>query len=205
MGHYILLGITFAFAAAVQPGPFQTYLISQALTKGWRRSLPAALAPLLSDGPIILLVLLVLVNVPPWLVSVLQLAGGVFLLYLAFGAWRTWREYDVEKILQAGSGRQTLLKAALVNLLNPNPYLSWSLVMGPLLLEAWRKTPLDGAGLLLGFYLTMILCSAGIILLFAASRGLGPRISRLMLGVSAVALACFGIYELWSGVQAFRL
>ena len=32
---YLIFGITYAFAAAVQPGPFQTYIISQTLNRGW--------------------------------------------------------------------------------------------------------------------------------------------------------------------------
>jgi threonine/homoserine/homoserine lactone efflux protein len=48
---YLTIGVTYAFAAAVQPGPFQAYLISLTLVNGWRRTLPAVLAPLLSDFP----------------------------------------------------------------------------------------------------------------------------------------------------------
>ena len=54
---YLILGMTYAFAAAVEPGPLQTYLISQTLSHGWRRTLPAAFSPLISDGPVIALVL----------------------------------------------------------------------------------------------------------------------------------------------------
>lgn len=64
---YLLQGIGYGFAAAAQPDPFQTYLISQTLLKGWKRTLPAAFAPLVSDGPIIALCLLVLSRVPLWL------------------------------------------------------------------------------------------------------------------------------------------
>jgi threonine/homoserine/homoserine lactone efflux protein len=66
MWAYLLQGIGYGFAAAVQPGPFQTYLISQTLSNGWRQTLPAALAPLISDGPIIILTLVVLSHVPGW-------------------------------------------------------------------------------------------------------------------------------------------
>ena len=83
---YIIQGPGYGFAAAVKPGPFQTYLISQTLSKGWKRTLPTALAPLLSDGPIITLCLLVLSQVPAWLQRFLYIAGGLFILYLAFGA-----------------------------------------------------------------------------------------------------------------------
>ncbi len=203
MLRYLIVGMTYAFAAAVQPGPFQSYLISQTLSKGWRHTLPAALSPLLSDGPIIVLVLLVLSRVPGGLVQVLQCAGGVFLLYLAVGAFKAWRDFDANKLALAQSGEQTVLKAATVNLLNPNPYLGWSLVMGPLLLEGWRETPANGVALLLGFYITMVASLAGIIMLFAAARNLGPQVSRVLLGASAIALACFGLYELWLGTRAF--
>jgi len=199
---YIILGMTYAFAAAVQPGPFQTYLISQTLTNGWRRTVPAAFAPLLSDGPIIALVLLVLSRMPAWLVQVLQFAGGVFLLYLAAGAFKTWRDFDGKKAVQVQSSRQTVLKAVMVNLLNPAPYIGWSLVMGPLLLKGWRETPANGIALLTGFYTTLILVTLGIMLLFAAARNLGARVNRTLVGVSAIALACFGLYELWLGIGA---
>ncbi len=200
--HYLILGITFAFAAAVQPGPLQTYLISQSLSKGHRHTLPAAFSPLISDGPIIVLVLLVLSALPRLLVNVLQLAGGFFLLYLAISAWKTWRDYDAKKAVQVQSSQQTLLKAAMVNLLNPNPYLGWSLVMGPLLLKGWRETPVNGITLLVGFYATLVVCLVGTIMLFSTARNLGPRVSRVLIGISAIALACFGFYELWSGIAA---
>ena len=199
---YLILGMTYAFAAAVQPGPFQTYLISQTLTNGWRRTIPAAFAPLLSDGPIIALVLLVLIRMPGWLVQVLQCAGGVFLLYLAVGAFKTWRDFDTHKTIQIDSTRQTVLKAAMVNLLNPAPYIGWSLIMGPLLLKGWRETPANGIALLVGFYTTMILVTLGVMLVFAAARNLGPRLSRTLVGLSVIALTCFGSYQLWLGTGA---
>lgn len=197
---YLVMGMTFAFAAAVQPGPFQSYLISQSLSRGWRHTLPAALAPLLSDGPIILLVLLVLTRIPPWLEYALQVAGGVFLLYLAYGAWKAWRNYAAGEVGLPPARQQTVLKAALVNLLNPNPYLAWSLVMGPLLLEGWREAPANGIALLVGFYGAMVACLAGIILAFSAAGGLGPRVGRALVAVSALALTGFGLYELWRGL-----
>ncbi len=87
MSTYVIFGMSYAFACAVQPGPFLAYIIGLALANGWRRTLPAAFAPLLSDGPVILLTLLVLTQMPAWLSPALRVAGGGFLLYLAYGAW----------------------------------------------------------------------------------------------------------------------
>jgi hypothetical protein len=75
--------------------------------------------------------------------------------------------------------------------------------MGPLLLKGWRETPANGISLLVGFYTTMILVTLGIILVFAFARNLGPSVSRTLVGISAIAMACFGFYELWQGLHVF--
>ena len=197
---YLIQGIGYGLVAASQPGPFQTYLISQTLTRGWKRTLPASLAPLVSDGPIILLCLLVLSQVPEWLQRGLRVAGGLFILYLAYGAFKSWRTFDSETPQVESNQQQSVLKAALMNTLNPNPYIFWTLVTGPILLAGWRETPVNGIGFLAGFYVTMVLCLAAIILVFGTAARLGPKVNRMLLGVSAVALFCFGMYQLWLGV-----
>ena len=199
---HVILGATYGFAAAVQPGPFQTYLVSSTLSHGLRRTLPGVLAPLMSDVPIVLLVLLVLTRVPPPALQVLRLAGGVFLLYLAHGAFTRFRTYRSPAAGPSAQPAQTLVKAAVVNLLNPNPYISWSLVLGPLLLQAWRAAPSHAVALLASFYITMIATTAAILVPFAGARALGPRAGRTMVGISALALAAFGLYQLWAGVAS---
>jgi len=201
---YLLLGATYGFAAAVQPGPFTTYLASLALASGWRRALPAVFSPLLTDGPIALLALVVLSQVPADLVRGLRLLGGAFVLYLAVGAWQAWRRPRGAQVAAVGSGRESLLKAALVNALNPAPYLGWSLVLGPLFLKGWREAPAHGFAVVAGFYGTMIASLAGIVLVFDGARQAGARVTRALVGVSAVALAGFGLYQLWLGTEAWR-
>ena len=199
---YLLAGITFAFAAAIQPGPLQAYIVSQALSKGFSKTLPAALAPVISDGPIIVLVLLLLINMPSLLLNVLQTAGGIFLIYLSYGTYKSWKEFESKEIVEL-SGKQTLLKAVTVNLLNPNPYLGWSLVMGPLLLKGWRESPLNGIVLLTSFYVTIVVGLIITIYITSTARKLGTNTNKLLLGISALALACFGIYSLISGLKPF--
>lgn len=200
MWFYIVQGIVYGFAAAVQPGPFQTYLISQTLTRGWRKTLPAALAPLVSDGPIIALCLLVLSQVPLWFERLLNITGGLFILYLAYGAYKSWKDFDLPLPSTETETRQSLLKAALMNALSPGPYIFWTLVTGPILIRGWRETPLYGLSFMLGFYITMILSLCTIILIFGSTRQFGPKVNRGMLGVSAIALFCFGLYQLWLGI-----
>ena len=198
---YILQGIGFGFAAAAQPGPFQTYLVSQTLLKGWKRILPAVFAPLLSDGPIIALSLVIVSQVPPWLQRFLYIAGGLFVLYLAYGAYNSWKNFDPTITYVETNTEQSILKAALINTLNPNPYIFWSLVTGTILLAGWRETPLHGLGFIIAFYGTMILSLSVIILVFSFARRLGTNVNLALLGISAIALLCFGLLQLWLGIK----
>jgi threonine/homoserine/homoserine lactone efflux protein len=200
--NYLIFGITYSFACVVQPGPFQAFLFSQSLTNGWRRTVPLVIAPLISDLPIIILVLLILNNFSQEVLHVLQCLGGVFLIYLAYNAYRNWRAFGKFEV-QAGSGKRNFLKAVMVNILNPGPYLGWSLVMGPLLIKGWSENPLNGIVLLTGFYSSMIIYSAIMVVIFALAGSFGPKVSRISIGISVLAFVIFGSYELWAGITAF--
>lgn len=200
---YIIFGVTYAFAAAVQPGPFQTFIISQTLKNGWKRTLSAAFAPVLSDGPIIVLVLFILTNVPEWFLQVLQICGGLLLLYLAFKSYQAFREYDAGKVKEDDKSDKTLLKAILVNAINPAPYIGWSLIMGPTFLKGYNVAPVNGISLIISFYVILVLSQMGIILLFGLARNLGPKVTHITLAIASVALAGFGIYQLWQGIYSY--
>lgn len=200
---YLLFGISYGFAAAVMPGPFITYLVTHTLEHGPRKTLPAVFAPLISDIPIALLVMLVLIKVPAGMIQLLRIGGGIFILYLAWGAVQAWRQYNVQLSGVMKTGSRSLYKAVTVNLLNPNPYLGWSLVMGPLILKGWQESSWNPVALLGSFYLTMIISLVVIIMLFGTTRQLGPKVTRSMLGLSAIALAAFGLFQLGKGIIMF--
>jgi threonine/homoserine/homoserine lactone efflux protein len=196
MLEYLLLGGGFALAAAAQPGPLQAFLLAQVAERGWRHTLPAALAPLLSDGPIAILAVLVLGRLPASLGRALEAAGGLLLLYLAWSAFREWRREAVAGALEPASPPRTLLQAAAVNILNPNPYLGWTLVLGPALVQAWREQPSHALALVVSFYATMVVALAATIVLFGTTGLLGPRGRRRLVLLSALLLAGLGLFRL---------
>ena len=200
MLEYILIGGGFALAAAIQPGPLQAYLLSSVLQKGWQRTLPAALAPIVSDGPIALLTLFAITRLPGWMSVVLQAAGGVFLIYLAWRSFMQWRRISHVEFARGDSLPRTLLQAAMVNILNPNPYLGWSLVLGPAFLDAWGQSPANAAALIMTFYGTIVIATAGVILLFGTTRFLGARGRRTLILVSAIILGALGLYQLLASI-----
>ncbi len=202
MFNYLIFGLTYAFACVVQPGPFQAFLFSQSIKNGWRKTIPLVFVPLMSDLPVIVLVLLVLTNVPHEALQVLQIAGGLFLLYLAFHAYKSWQNFTPD-VNEKSAPQYTIFKAVLVNLLNPNPYLAWSLILGPMLIKSWNEVPANGIVLLIAFYGSMVLYSIGLTWLFAAVRNFGPGIIRISIGISVLAFSLFGVYQLWSGISCF--
>jgi threonine/homoserine/homoserine lactone efflux protein len=198
---YLIIGFTYALAAVAQPGPYQGYLISQTLRKGWRKTLPATLAPLITDGPIIIIVVLVLSRIPAGFICVIQIGGGIFLLYIAADILRKWKNYDSGIAKDDEQADRTLMQAVLINILNPSPYIGWSLIMGPLLMKGWREAPSNGIALLTSFYGTMITATIGLIFLFAFAKKTGPAVTRTMFGISGIALGCFGLYQLYNGIN----
>jgi len=197
---YFLQGATLGLSASATPGPFLAFLLSQTLKNGWRPTLPASLAPLISDGPIIALVMLVLTQTSDRFLDVLRVAGGLFILYLAWGAWQAFQNPPLPPEISQEAAQQSLLKGALMNALSPGPYFFWSVLAGPIVLEGWRQSPALGLSFGFGFYCTLIGGFATFVIIFATARQLGPRVSRIMSGVSAMALVIFGFYQLWIGL-----
>jgi len=197
---YLFQGLGLGFSAGAQPGPFQTYLISQSLSQGWRKTWIAAFAPLVSDGPIIILALLILIQVPDWFQQVLRIAGGFFVLYLAWRTFQTWRDFSTEIDQSGQTETKSLIHAAMINALSPGPYLFWSLVIGPMLIEAWRENPPSALALVLPFYFGMIGVNLAVVMIFGQAARLGNPVRKAMLGLSVLMLAGFGVYQLWKGI-----
>jgi threonine/homoserine/homoserine lactone efflux protein len=155
---------------------------------------------LITDLPIILLSLFLLDQLPENFLRVITLAGGAFVLYLAWRLWENWRKGSDEIKLDSEQSSGSFWRGALVNLLGPGPYLFWALVSGPLLLSALRTSILAGAAYLIGFYGVMVLTLLGLAILFHQTRRLGPRVVHGLLLVSIIILVVFGALLLRQGI-----
>jgi threonine/homoserine/homoserine lactone efflux protein len=197
-----LQGVALGLSAAASPGPFQTYLISESLSGGWRRGAPVAFAPLITDLPIILFSLFILNQMPPNFLRIISLAGGLFVFYLAWGLWNSWRQSaGKDGFQQAGTG-SSLRRGVIANFLSPGPYLYWGLITGPILLSALEQSAIAGASFLAGFYATFVLCLLSLAVLFSQARRLGPRVVRSLLLVSILILVIFGGLLVWKALTA---
>jgi len=199
---YFFQGAVLAMSATIMPGPFQAFLLSKALQNGWKRTLPAAFAPLITDGPIIALVLLILTRMPPRLIDLLHLAGGLFILYIAGTIFLSLKSADDLSPLSPNAARQSFFQAVMMNALNPNPYIFWAVVGGPIVLSGWRESAAMGIGFLVGFYGTFVAGLAALIMVFASAGKINPKANRMLRGIAAAALLGFGLYQIIIGIKA---
>lgn len=194
-------GVTLGFSAAASPGPFQAFLFTSASRVGVWRTLPLALAPLVSDGPIVAVILLALTGMPHGFLRGLEVVGGVFLVWLAWGAFRTVGDAHGRSSRPPEGAAGSFLRAAVVNAAGPGPWIFWSTVCGPILIEAWRAAPASGIAFLLGFYLLLVGGKAALVVAFGLAGRIGPRTARGLGLASAALMAGMGALQLWRGIS----
>jgi threonine/homoserine/homoserine lactone efflux protein len=129
-----------------------------------------------------------------------QIGGGLLLIYFAWRAANAYRSFSEDAFLDPRPKSQNLGEAALVNALSPGPWIFWSLIAGPILLEAGEQRTSLGILFLLSFYSMLVGGIAALILLIGSARKLGAQVNRALLGISALLLLFFGLYQLQQGL-----
>jgi threonine/homoserine/homoserine lactone efflux protein len=191
MDFFLSAGIVLGLSAGFSPGPLTTLVISQALQHGAKEGLKVALAPGITDLPIILLSVFAITRLSDFqgALGLISIIGGLFLVYLAY------QSFVADKIdVDARSAEpRSFGKGTLVNLFNPSPYVFWLTVGGPTVVAAWTQSPLRAAWFLVGFYACLIGAKMCLAVTAARSRHFltGRAYSYVMriLGVLLLVLA----------------
>ena len=194
----LLAGLTLGFSAGVSPGPLMSLVITTSLARGVAAGLRVAIAPLITDTPIILLTTLLVSALPHNVEIGLAVAGGLFVIYL--GVETLIKARHAELTIEEGGGQaQHLWRGALVNMLSPHPWLFWIAVGSPLLVGFWRESPWYALAFLLGFYALLIGSKIGMAVLAGSGRQyLTQTWYRRVLAASGVLLIFFGALLVWS-------
>jgi threonine/homoserine/homoserine lactone efflux protein len=84
--YFVIAAITFGLVAGLKPGPLGVFVIHQTMSKGYFQGFLSSLAPILTDGPIILLALLLTLQVNDlnWFVSLISILGAVYLTNISY-------------------------------------------------------------------------------------------------------------------------
>ncbi len=160
--------LVYGLTGGLTPGPLLTLVVTQTLRHGARDGMKTALAPLVSDGPIVIALLLFLnlvASIRP-LFGALAAAGVVYILWLA---WESWHA-PMPSFDQPAVAPRSFLRGALVNFLNPNPYLFWLTAGTPMLLKAWSHSAVAAAAFIAVFFVCLVGSMVLLALLIARSR-----------------------------------
>jgi threonine/homoserine/homoserine lactone efflux protein len=194
-------GAGYGFTAGTMPGPFLSYLINTTLNQGWRKSIIVIFAPILSDGPIIVLMTFLLSELPNQVQQAIQIVGGLFVLYLAWGAWRQFQaRVQIGTSETTSTNSRTLAQAVAMNMLNPNPYIFWGSVTGPLLIKGLEQSIWHGLAFLAAFYGVFMVILVVWVMIFDRARHIDERMTRGILLVTIVVLGLLGASLIGQGL-----
>ncbi len=151
---YLIAGISFGLSAGFSPGPLFAMVISHTINFGLREGIKAALAPLLTDLPIIFITTFLLSSIYQYkpLLGLISIIGGLFVLYLAYENWRITEANKEINVQESNS----VAKGAMVNALSPHPYLFWIMVGSPMILDAYRRGVGHAAIFIVSFYICLV-------------------------------------------------
>jgi threonine/homoserine/homoserine lactone efflux protein len=151
---FLASGIILGLSAGFAPGPILALVISETLNHDKRAGIKVALAPIITDLPIVTLTLFILSKLSGFhgVLGIISLLGGCFILYLGFENIRT---KGMSVRLDEDKPR-SLQKGIIVNLLSPHPYLFWLSVGGPLTIKAMQHSIIAAAAFISSFYILLI-------------------------------------------------
>lgn len=192
----LLAGLSLGLGAGLSPGPLLTLVVTSTLERGFGAGVRVAVAPLLTDAPIIALTVVVVSSVSDSVLRALGVAGGVVII--AMGVWSVAGAGSVGRD-EGGSGDSTdVWRGVLVNALSPHPWIFWIGVGAPLLVSSWRDGSERGVAFLAGFYLLLVGSKIAIAWLVAhAGRRLGEDARRRLVVAGGLLLVIGGAVLLW--------
>lgn len=189
-GAMILQATLLGLGAGLAPGPLIALVMAESLRGGAAAGIRVAIAPLITDAPIVALSWILASSLDPrsaWL-ALLSMAGALVVGRLALAQW-----HAVLPEPGGESNRGALRRGMAVNVLSPHPWLFWMTVGGPLLAGAGHQSVWLALAFLIAFYGLLVGTKVVLAMLTAHwGRGLtgtGYRIASRVLGVALLLLA----------------
>lgn len=198
MFEFLAAGFVMGLGSGIAPGPLLSVVLVETLRHGRAAGMKVAVAPLITDLPIILLSLFILQKVAHFhiILGGLSVLGGV---YLAFLGWEALRTRCLPPPGHAAASR-SLQRGIVANVLNPHPWLFWMTVGAPYLLKAFGNSAGAGVLFVTMFYACLVGSKAAIVLLADRGRGhLGQKVYTAAMRLLGAALLVFAALFLREG------
>ena len=178
-------------------------MVSETVARGRNAGLAVSFSPLLTDGPIIGITVLLLGRIEDSEPSLafISLAGGALLASYGIAGLRG-ASPKLEEPAAGENAWGSLAKGVALNFLNPNPYLFWLTVGTPVLLRAHSMGWQASIGFLAIFYLCLVGSKCVLAILVGRSREvLHGRAYLTVNRILAVALLFFAAIFIRNGIE----
>jgi len=165
---FLTTGLLLGLAAGFAPGPVLALVISETLAHGLRSGIKVALAPLMTDLPVIIITVFILARLTQFnhILGIISLTGGCFVGYLGYESIRCQGlRLDGER-----QAPRSLTKGVLTNLLSPYPYLFWFSVGAPTMVKALQLDPSYALAFIGAFYCALVGAKIALALAVETSR-----------------------------------
>lgn len=168
-GAALVSGVVLGLSAGLSPGPMLTLVVFQTLKHGIKEGLKVAMAPLLTDAPIVIVSLLLLARMSNMasVLGSLAILGGAYLFFLAYESIR----FKGEDLETAAAPPRSIRKGVMVNFLNPSPYIFWITIGGPLVIKAWQEHVAAPIAFIVPFYVLLVGTKCVVAIISGNSRG----------------------------------
>lgn len=198
-------GVALGVIEGIKPGPLLTMVIRETLSGGLRAGVWTAAAPIFTDGPLIIVSLLAAswISTRPSILIVISILGAAYLLKMGLECFSI--EPPSSDLVEVDVS-DSFKRGVLTNLLNPNVYIFWFLIGGPLMASVADEEPLAPVAYAVTFLVSIIIVKSIIALAFDRTRGnLSRRSYSIMLSLCGVAMIFFAIgftYQAYDLYQA---
>jgi len=198
----LIMGAFFGLTAGISPGPLLTLVITETLKHNRKEGIKIALAPLITDLPIILITYFIFSKLSQFdiILSIISLSGSIFFAYLGYETIRTkGLDFEVQKLKP-----ESLKRGITANLLNPHPYIFWLTVGIPTAFKAYESGLITVILYFVLFYIMLVGSKVIVALLVERSRSfLKNRAYKITMQILAAVLFFFAILFLSNGLKTF--
>ena len=185
------------FSAGISPGVLFALILSESLQHGAKAGIKIAIAPLITDVPIVLLCYYIFKQMAQVkiLLIIITFSGGLFLVYLGYKNIIATGEVNLKSVKT-----NSLRKGVITNFLSPSPYVFWMSIGAPLLGSAFGINVTTGIIFLIIFYTLLIGLKITIAILASkARRFVGGKAYKIVIRLLGFVLAGLGLFYIYNG------
>lgn len=193
----LLAAFILGFTSGISPGVLFALIISESIQHGALAGIKVAVAPFITDLPIVLLSLFVFqqlaqVNI---LLALISFAGGLYLVYLGYKNIAAVPDFTA-----TSHKSSSIRKGVIANFLAPGPYVFWMSIGAPLLTDSFNLSLMTGILFIIIFYTFLVGMKIIIAIVTAkVKKFIGGKVYVATVKILGIVLIGLGLFYIYNG------